>query len=538
MKKLPLIVLIFLLLVISSCRSEKSKSVTVMPTATHPAPTKSPPTALPTIEPPSQDSTLATEAPSVDDPLPPPTLFDNSWNDKEIFREGLNENEMAVLNELVGASVYHLVLQIEDPTIVNGQMEIRYRNQETEALDNLFFHLFPDQLGGSITVSGVTINDQPVKTIQEATALRVPFSTPLDPNEEVVVKMNFVTTVPQEESTKYNILAYDEEILALAHFYPMLATFDEDGWHIEPTPPNGDETFADMSYYIVQVSAPDEQVIITSGVEIDHSENEDVQTVTFAAGPMRDFYLVMSDRFDVVSENIGPVQINSYAPTEFLDGAGLALDVAAQALHSYGERYGSYPYNELDIVSTPTLALGIEYPGIFANALRIYDISESSSSGTPNAITLEAVTAHETAHQWFYNLVGNDQLNEPWLDEALTQYATWTYYIDRYGEQNAQGYYDSLEGRWAQTDFAEIPIGLPADAYTGTEYGAIVYGRGPIFLNELANEMGQGTFDRFMRDYVETYRWQIATSAEFQTLAEDYCDCDLSSLFNEWVYGQ
>ena len=32
------------------------------------------------------------------------------------------------------------------------------------------------------------------------------------------------------------------------------------------------------------------------------------------------------------------------------------------------------------------------------------------------------VVHHETAHQWFYSLVGNDQALDPWLDEAL---ATW-----------------------------------------------------------------------------------------------------------------
>jgi len=35
----------------------------------------------------------------------------------------------------------------------------------------------------------------------------------------------------------------------------------------------------------------------------------------------------------------------------------------------------------------------------------------------------EAVT-HETGHQWFYSLVGDNQARTPWLDESLTQWAT------------------------------------------------------------------------------------------------------------------
>ena len=36
----------------------------------------------------------------------------------------------------------------------------------------------------------------------------------------------------------------------------------------------------------------------------------------------------------------------------------------------------------------------------------------------------EIVVAHEVAHQWWYSLVGNDQIDEPWLDEAFAQFTT------------------------------------------------------------------------------------------------------------------
>lgn len=533
-----MLVILSVLIIVSSCQSEEPGAA--MPTATSIAvkPTAVLTTVPATSAPSNQDSTpTPVPAAEISPTVPKSNLLAYDWDDRSPFIRGLIDDEAGILNDLRGASVYHMLLNIEDPTTANGQMTVRYTNQETVDLTEIYFHLFPDQLGGAIHISDVTVNGRETSPEYVSTALRIPLTAPLKPGQSVVIAMDFVTSVPQNESTKYNILAYDEEILALAHFYPMIATFDDSGWHIEPSPPHGDETYADMSYYIVQITAPAAQTLASSGIEINHTEEGSNQTITMAAGPMRDFYLVMSDRFDVVSTSIGDIQINSYAPSEFLAGAELALDVAANAVGSFNQRFGPYPYSELDVVSTPTLALGIEYPGIFANALRIYDIDDDSSSGTPNAILLESTTAHEAGHQWFYNLVGNDQLNEPWLDEALTQYATWTYFIDRYGEQNAQGYYNSLEGRWSQIDFTEIPIGLPADAYNGAEYGAIVYGRGPIFLNELAKTIGQEPFDQLMRDYVENYRWKIATAKDFQILAEEHCGCDLADLFNAWVYG-
>ncbi len=113
------------------------------------------------------------------------------------------------------------------------------------------------------------------------------------------------------------------------------------------------------------------------------------------------------------------------------------------------------------------------------------------------------------------------------------------YYIDRYGQQVTRPVFRKSAGSLgAHQQFADIPIGMPAEAYNGTDYGAIVYGRGPIFLNELAQEMGQDTFDAFLRDYSETFRWKIATSEDFQALAEKHCQCDLSPLFDEAVYAR
>jgi aminopeptidase N len=149
---------------------------------------------------------------------------------------------------------------------------------------------------------------------------------------------------------------------------------------------------------------------------------------------------------------------------------------------------------------------------------------------------LEGVVAHEVAHQWFYSVVGNNQVDEPWVDEALVQYATLLYYQDVHSSSGAAGFRGSLERRWNRVDRADIPIGMPVRAYTDQEYGAIVYGRGPLFIETLAKEMGQETFAAFLRDYYQTYQWGIATGDGFKQLAEGHCACDLTALFETWVY--
>jgi aminopeptidase N len=49
--------------------------------------------------------------------------------------------------------------------------------------------------------------------------------------------------------------------------------------------------------------------------------------------------------------------------------------------------------------------------------------------------------------------------------------------------------------------------------------------------------MGQENFDRFLRDYYQAHKWGIATTETFRQTAEAACRCDLTDLFQGWVYG-
>jgi aminopeptidase N len=118
----------------------------------------------------------------------------------------------------------------------------------------------------------------------------------------------------------------------------------------------------------------------------------------------------------------------------------------------------------------------------------------------------------------------------------MAQYATWEYYRDAKGAVAAQAWEESLHARWGRVDGQKIPIGLPVSSYDPTSYGAIVYGRGPLFVDALREKMGDATFDAFILDYAMMERWRVATTQDFKALAEQHCSCDLTPLFDEWVY--
>jgi aminopeptidase N len=464
--------------------------------------------------------------------------MNTTWDDRSVFQSGLVSSAQHVLNELNGASVYHIEFTIADNLYeIIGSEEVRYTNTEDAELDEVQFRLFPNILGGEMQVSNLTVNGQPVtpEFELENSLMIVRLSAPLELGQSILLKMDYSVTVPQSLELNYGVLAYAEDVLALAHAYPMIAVYDDEGWNAEIPPQDGDVTYADVAFYLVRIHASKNLTLVTSGSELSLDEDGQTQVLTVASGPARDFYLAASPNYEEFSQTFGDVTIRSFAPEESRQGAEFAIEVASKAIEVFDRRYAQYPYTELDIAYTPTLALGIEYPGAIAITGRIYNVN-SDYRGTPASIYMESTVAHEVDHQWFYGLVGDDQLDDPWLDESLTQFITLQYYIDQYGAGAASGFQASLEDRWNRVDRANIPIGLPVAGYQGAEYGAIVYGRGPLFFVALRDEMGTDAFDAFMKEYTENLSWGIATPEYLQSLAETHCTCELDPLFNEWVY--
>lgn len=464
-------------------------------------------------------------------PTPAPdTAMPPAITDRRIFINGLTPSQQGILNELPGASIYDLEISIANNLYAyHGKETVLYTNTESTPLREIQVRLFPNILNGKMTIGSVTINGAPVTPVYglQNSLMTLPLSAPLQPGESVLIKMDFEAEVSQELESNYGVQAYYDGVLALAHAYPMIAVYDDEGWNAEIPPAAGDVIYADMAFFTVTVDAPMRVTLAASGVESSRQDNGNRQRVVYEAGPVRDFYLAAGEQYQIFTKESGGITFRFYANQEQRAGAEQALEYAVAAVKIFSERYAPYPYTELDFVSTPTLALGIEYPGAIAITEWILE---------PDNEYLESTVAHEVGHQWFYNLVGNDQLDAPWLDESLTQFITMQYYADVYGADGADAFRKGLEQRWKRVQNREIPIGLPVREYSDLEYSAIVYGRGPLFFAALRDEMGTEAFDEFIKKYARENAFKIATPEILMAGAQAACNCDLTPLFEAWVF--
>jgi aminopeptidase N len=202
----------------------------------------------------------------------------------------------------------------------------------------------------------------------------------------------------------------------------------------------------------------------------------------------------------------------------------LVLDSASAQMRLLDRIVGPYPYNELDVVDLPGAFGGIEYPSLV-------------TVGTLGSTNIIDPTVHEVAHQWFYGLIGNDQINEPWLDEAIATFAQILYYEDQGSSSRASGMLSNFRSILSEHPQSGKPIGQPVGEYASPgEYGLFVYLKGALFMERLRARMGEQQFYAFLQNYYQTYRYDFADSSDFLAVAESTCDCQLDDLFDLWVF--
>lgn len=428
------------------------------------------------------------------------------------------------------ASRYEIRIAVDPAAAqVSGHQEVRYTNAEDTSLNGLYLRLFPNTpgYGGRMTVTHLLLDGQPVTpTVElEGSALWVPLQPVLPPGQALGLSMDFTVTVPTSDPAGYAQLAYMQGVMSLPNVYPLIPVYDDQGWNVEVAPEYGDAVYSDVAYYTVQVTAPPTLTLIASGSCAGPSG-----AWTCTAAPMRDIMLVLGQEYQRASQVVGSVQINSYFYPQHRESGARALEVAADAVTVYSGLFGPYAYAELDVVETPTYAGGIEYPGLVVIGDRLYRGSSR----------LEWVVAHEVAHQWWYAVVGNDQVDEPWLDEALAQYSALLYDEMVYGAQTAA---DVLEQQFRATyerlvaDYEDMPVGLPVAAYDSARYGAVVYYKGPLYFHALRQEVGDQAFFAILQTYYRRCRYGIATPQSFLTAIRIVTGEEHRDLFEQWIWG-
>lgn len=416
----------------------------------------------------------------------------------------------------------------EQAGTIDGIARILYTNSSSNPLHDLAVLLWPNdrQYAATMEVGSAMINGQLVEPEEElgGLAARYLLPEPVSTGGQIDASIPFFVEasgpIGGAQPRRFGI---SQGVLFTPTFYPLVPRRLAGEWELEPAPPGGDTTSSEVAFYDVTLTHDPTYELVASGSEIDRTSSPASSQVRYSSGPMRDFAFALGT-FLSDSRIVDDVVVNVWVIEEHEQDIPTVLNSAVAQLKLFNDLVGPYPYKELDLIDLPGAFGGIEYPGLVT----------VGTLGTSNVID---PTVHEVAHQWFYGLIGNDQVEEPWLDEAIATFSQVLYYEDQGMSGRASGMLSYFRSVLGEHPNPETAIGDEIREYRSPgDYGLFVYFKGALFMERLRSRMGEDLFREFLRNYFEEYRYGFATSADFQSTAEATCDCDLGDLFDLWVF--
>ncbi len=323
-------------------------------------------------------------------------------------------------------------------------------------------------------------------------------------------------------------LGYCDGVYNLGNFYPTVCVY-KDGYLTSDLFSLGDPFYNETADFEIRLTVPDEYVVAASGGEGSCFPSDGTKTLHYTVENARDVAFCASKKFALRSSKCGDIRVLYYyvkdkTPKETVDHAAAVLGV-------FSEKFGSYGYSSFVVAETPFAFGGMEYSGL------IY-----AADDLPRKEFLRVIT-HETAHQWWYGQVGNDQIREPWLDESLTEFSTAYYYLAEgnqaeYKELNDINYssytlYSSVAGK--SGDQTKI-VGCIED-FNRYSYYYNVYVKGMLMFANLYSIKGECIIEG-LRQYADKYRCAIATKTDLISTLEQSAGCDLNGFFDAWLNGK
>lgn len=469
-----------------------------------------------------------------------------------IYRQAMAPSQRGLLEELPPLPDYRMEVQVDPAApLVTGRLTVTIPPEpDGSLLPEYYFRLYPNlnYYGGSMSVTLATVNGvgAPFDYHANDTAVRVvvpPNAT--QPGEDVTIGLQWRLRPPVWDDERYHLIGASGGVLALPVFYPMLAVRDPDapdGWRLDISMLQGDSAYSPAATYQVTATVPANYVVAATGSTLGVTDlpapaaedEEQAQQTPWKAwrlvsGPAREFAMFISDRYGQAETYANDVRVNSWYRLGDEAAGRATAEYAAAALRVYDKLFGPYPYAELDMVAGPLEFRGMEYAGLIELGFQLYG---------QHANELENRVAHEVAHQWWYNLVGNDAVNAPWLDEGLAEFSTYLYtelvngprFAERLAQRRWQAAYEVTRQRGL-----DAAVDQPVSAFDGGNYETIVYAKAALFHHALRAAIGEEAYLTLLRTYAERYRFGEAMPADFLALAVELGGPQVEQIYQRWI---
>ncbi|MDX6351387.1 MAG: hypothetical protein QOF84_6177 [Streptomyces sp.] len=393
-------------------------------------------------------------------------------------------------------------------TVWTGHESAAFTNASSTALSEVYLRLWDNYHGTCsampITVSNVTGGTAGALSVG-CTALKIDLPTPLTQGQTATIGFDLGVTVPSGADR----FGYDGAFSMIGNALPVLAVKDGAGWHLDPYTNNGESFYSLAADFKVTLDHPTTLLVPATGASVDTSGSSGRTITTATASKVRDFAWAAGPFTKISGTSTAGTPVNVYSVSGISSSdAQSMLTTAKTAVDAHAARFGAYPYGELDAVIDNNFWFGgMEYPGF------VLDL-----------VSTTALT-HEIGHQWWYGIVGDDEYNSPWLDEAFTDYST-----DLALNKTGTGCWSSVS--WASTA-EKITNSMAYWDTHSSRYSTVVYGYGKCALHDLRRVLGDSVMAKLLKDYATSHWYGVSTTSEFKAAAQAATSTDLTSFWTQ-----
>jgi len=261
---------------------------------------------------------------------------------------------------------------------------------------------------------------------------------------------------------------------------------------------------------------------------------------TFAPTPLMSTYLffLAVGPFKETVDTDGPVPIIVAGPPGREAAARRTLKVARTVLRGYSEYFDvPYPLPKLHFVSLTHFWVGMENWGAISGSEEMYLLDETAS---PDGLEYaDDVIAHETAHQWFGDLVTLGGWEDLWLNEAFATFAV-PIVRERTGlRQDPWGDFAMRTDLGDRIDSLRCAHAVKPDTYVAAEIMAnadeITYQKGARLLGMIRAFIGDDSFRDGVTEYLRDHQFGNARSDDLWSELEEESELPVSRVMRTWV---
>jgi hypothetical protein len=473
-----------------------------------------------------------------------------------------------------------ITLHTEDHSY-NGVQRLVYANNSPDTLREVYYHLYyeafkpgsmmdvrdralphssrfkmdklPPEWQGAVQVQSLNQQGMVLAWNVEETILRVELKQPLLPGDSTVLEMTWKTQIPKV-TRRGGWMSSEGVEYSMSQWYPKMAEYDASGWHADEYV--GREFYGVYGTFDVAITLPATYVVGATGTVMNPDEVGcgyqlgAVETIIvspavgvgtgtkrwrFHAENVHDFAWVADRDYahQIMRWNDKAIHL-LYKRSAARLWTNAALWTEA-TLAYFSQRFGAYSWPQFTVAMAGDG--GMEYPQLIM------------ITGYRASASLFNVIAHEVGHQWFYGMVGNNETEEAWMDEGLTQYLSEEATRKLFGMGgNPYTGLDSLVYPWIESPWHDLQLyyqlavtryeeqlSIPHDWMREDQTASLVYYKGMGVARMLEYMMGDSLFDAAMQHFVERWRYRHPTARNFEHAMEEASGLRLDWFFNEWI---